>query len=135
MLTCGFDAATGRLQGLQILSTLPDHFVGNSRAAEIEVSRDGRRVYASNRGANSIAVFDVDMATGRLAWRGAFPSAGRTPRFSSSPPGRHMYVLNEGSDGIACFALDDPAPIDACRPIASTPCGSPVCMVFSAHAG
>ncbi|MBS0469052.1 MAG: lactonase family protein [Proteobacteria bacterium] len=136
ILACGFDAATGRLQGLQILSTLPEQFVGNSRAAEIEVSRDGRHVYASNRGADSIAVFDVDAATGRLCWRDAFASAGRTPRFfTSAPLGRHMYVLNEDSDDIACFALDDPTPLDARRPIASTACGSPVCMVFSAPAG
>lgn len=132
VLACSFDAATGRMEGLQVLSTLPDHFVGNSRAAEIEVSRDGRRVHASNRGADSIAVFDVDAATGRLFWRGAFPAGGRTPRFfASSPLGSRMFVLNEDSDGIACFALDDEAPIDTRRPIASTPCGSPVCMVFS----
>lgn len=135
VLACGFDAVTGRLQGLQILSTLPDDFVGNSRAAEIEVSRDGRRVYASNRGADSIAVFDVDGATGRLSWRGAFPAGGRTPRFfTCTPDGRRMFVLNEDSDDIACFALDDAAPIHAWRPITSTPCGSPVCMVFSTPA-
>lgn len=135
VLACGFDAATGRMQAFQILSTLPDDFVGNSHAAEIEVPGDGRRVYASNRGADSIAVFDVDAASGRLCWRGAFPSAGRTPRFfTSAPQGRHMYVLNEDSDSIACFALDDAAPLAARRPIASTACGSPVCMVFSPHA-
>ncbi len=132
VLACTFDAATGRLQGLQILSTLPDDFVSNSRAAEIEVSRDGRRVFASNRGADSIAVFEADAATGRLRWLGALPAAGRTPRFfTSSPQGRHMYVLNEDSDSIACFALDGSASLAAAQPLASTACGSPVCMVFS----
>ncbi|HQQ69274.1 MAG TPA: lactonase family protein [Alicycliphilus sp.] len=134
VLSCGFDAATGRMQGLQILSTLPEQFVGNSRAAEIEVSSDGRRVYASNRGSDSIAVFDVDGATGRLAWSGAFAAGGRTPRFfTCAPDGRRMFVLNEDSDGIACFALDDTAPIHTWQPITSTACGSPVCMVFSAR--
>lgn len=127
VLTCRFDAATGALQGLQILSTLPERFVGNSRAAGIEVLRDGRQVLVSNRGADGIAVFDVDPLTGLLHASGGFASGGRTPRFfTSSPDGRLLYVLNEDSDSIVCHARDD-----AWRPLASTHCASPVCMVFA----
>jgi 6-phosphogluconolactonase len=57
---CRCDAAHGRLEPFQILSSLPDTFVGNSRASEIEISADGRFVYASNRGYDSIAIFAVD---------------------------------------------------------------------------
>ena len=128
VLTCRFDAATGALQGLQILSTLPERFVGNSRAAGIEVLRDGRQVLVSNRGADGIAVFDVDPLTGLLHASGGFASGGRTPRFfTSSPDGRLLYVLNEDSR-TASSAMPRMTPR---RPLASTHCASPVCMVFA----
>ena len=69
---CRFDAATGTLDPFQVLPALPDTHVGNSRGAEIAVSANGRNVYASNRGHDSIAVFSVDEATG-----GSHPPAGR----------------------------------------------------------
>src|SRR5262249_42701175 len=62
-----FDASTGALEPFQIVSSLPDRFVGNSRASEIAVSPDGRFVYASNRGYDSIAIFAIDATTGRLS--------------------------------------------------------------------
>lgn len=128
---CRYDAATGGLAAFQVLSSLPDHFTGNSRASEIEVSRDGRFVYASNRGCDGIAVFAIDTASGRLAWRGAVASGGRTPRFfTGSPDGRWMLVLNEDSDSIVTLAIDPATglPTPAGEPLA---CGSPVCLVFA----
>jgi 6-phosphogluconolactonase len=46
----GFDPERGNLTPLQVLSSLPDTFVGHSRAAEIAVSKDGRVLYASTEG-------------------------------------------------------------------------------------
>ncbi|KAB2899903.1 MAG: lactonase family protein [Burkholderiaceae bacterium] len=128
---CRYAADTGALQPFQIVSALPDDFVGHSRASEIAVAPNGRTVYASNRGYDSIAVFRTDPDTGRLRWLGAEPSQGRTPRFFTlSPCGRWMYVLNEDSDGIAQFAVD--ADTGGLRYTGhQTACGSPVCMVFS----
>ena len=62
----GFDPATGKLTPFQLVPTLPDTFVGDSRASEIEVSHDGRFLYASNRGYDSVVTFSVDQTTGRL---------------------------------------------------------------------
>lgn len=126
-----FDAADGGLQALQILGTLPDHFTGNSRAAEIAIDATGRFLYASNRGHDSIAIFAIDAATGRLAWRGVHPAGGRTPRFFTlSPDGRWLFVLNEDSDAIVTLAVDgDTGRLGpAGAPVAT---GSPVCMVFA----
>lgn len=130
--TYRFDVSTGGLQPLQVLSTLPDTFTGNSRAAEIEVSADGRFVYASNRGADNIAVFAVDADTGLLRFIATEPSGGRTPRFFTlAPGGRSLFVLNEDSDSIVRFAVD--AESGALTPTGeAVPCGSPVCMVFRA---
>jgi len=130
--TYAYDAGQGTLAPLQVLPSLPSTYPGNSRAAEIEVDGDGRFVYASNRGHDSIAVFRVDAASGLLAWAGACAAGGRTPRFITlAPGGRFMYALNEDSDSIVAFRIDPdsgmPAPTGL--PVAT---GSPVCMVFSA---
>jgi 6-phosphogluconolactonase len=128
-----YDRATGALTPLQIVSSLPDTFTGNSRASEIEVERSGRFVYASNRGFDSIATYRVDQATGHLTFLGATQTSGKTPRFiTSTPDGRFMYALNEDSDTIVAFAVhaDDGALTPTGFSIAS---GSPVCMVFSAQ--
>lgn len=77
----------------QVLSAVPDVFTGNSRGAEIAVSADGRFVYASNRGHDSIGIFAIDAATGRLSPTGWEASGGKTrvaslwgpPRDSCSP--------------------------------------------------
>lgn len=131
---CGyrFDAADGRLTPLQCRSTLPERFSGNSRGAEIEIARDGRTLYASNRGCDSIEVFAIDPDTGWLRHRQSCPARGRTPRFfTAHPDGSRLYVLNEDSDSIVGFAVD---PADgALTPTgAELRCGSPVCMVFDA---
>lgn len=126
-----FDPANGTLTGFQWLPALPDDFTGNSRASEIMVDASGKTVYASNRGHDSIAVFAIDAATGRLRSVQSPPSLGRTPRyFALAPSGRWLYVLNEDSDNIVTFAID--AASGRLSPSgAKVRCGSPVCMVFS----
>ncbi|WP_119157847.1 lactonase family protein [Caldimonas tepidiphila] len=128
---CRFDAECGALAPFQVLSALPDDFTGNSRAAAIAVDAAGRTLYASNRGHDSIAVFRIDPATGRLGFAAAVPSGGRTPRaFSLSPDGRRLYALNEDSDTIVTFAVDAlSGHLAPTGQIAHS--GSPVCMVFS----
>jgi 6-phosphogluconolactonase (cycloisomerase 2 family) len=125
------DPQSGALAPLQILSTLPDTFTGNSRASEIVVDARGRTLYASNRGDDSIAIFRLDPATGRMAFLRAQAATGRTPRFFIlTPDGRFMFVLNEDSDSIVAFAVDQDS--GALEPTGwSIGCGSPVCMVFS----
>ncbi len=129
--TYRFDAQSGALTPLQILPALPSSYTGNSRAAEIEVSRDGRHVYASNRGYDSVALFSVDQETGLLTFEGATPTGGKTPRFTTlTPDGRFLYALNEESDTITAFAVDK-ATGALTATGAPQHCGSPVCMVFA----
>lgn len=130
--TYAYDGATGALKPLQIVSTLPETYTGNSRASEIEVDPTGRFVYASNRGFDSIAVFQIDPASGHLRFVEAAASQGKTPRFfATAPGGRHMYVLNEDSDSIVAMQIDQAT--GRLKPTGfSVQSGSPVCMVFSA---
>lgn len=126
-----FDTATGALTPLQILSTLPDFFTGNSRASEIAVDAAGRTLYASNRGFDSIAVFRLEDGGARMRCIGMRDSQGRTPRFFTlTPDGRFMFVLNEDSDTIVSFAVD-PNDGDLSPTGWQIACGSPVCLVFS----
>ncbi|MFK0033600.1 lactonase family protein [Pseudomonas monteilii] len=127
-----FDAASGALQPLQVLSSLPSTFTGNSRAAEIEIDRSGRFLYASNRGYDSIAVFAIDTNSGLLTLVDVAPTAGRTPRFFALTPNqRFVFALNEDSDSIVALAVDAQHG-RLSRTDFSVSTGSPVCMVFSA---
>lgn len=122
---------SGELQPLQVVTTLPPDFTGNSRAAEIAADAAGRRLYASNRGHDSIAVFDIGQGDGLLSPTAWQDSGGATPRFFAlSPDGRLLYALNEDSDSIVAFVIDDAT--GRLNPTGfSAACGSPVCMVFS----
>ncbi|MDR0278235.1 MAG: lactonase family protein [Paucimonas sp.] len=127
-----FDPASGALEPLQVLPSLPSHYTGNSRAAELEVSADGRFLYASNRGSDSIAVFAIDTTSGLLQPVQFAPSGGRTPRFFALTPNqRFLFALNEDSDSIVALAVD-PASGGLSDTGFSVGTGSPVCMVFSA---
>jgi 6-phosphogluconolactonase len=128
-----YSSDTGALEPVQVVSSLPDTFTGNSRAAEIAISADGRFVYASNRGSDTIAVLAVDEGTGRLTPVQWAP-AGRTPRFfTSDPTGRFMFVANEDDDTIQRFRLDAATGHLTADGVAART-GSPVCIVFRATA-
>jgi 6-phosphogluconolactonase (cycloisomerase 2 family) len=109
---------------------MADSFVGNSRASEIEVDRSGKCLYYSNRGEDTIAVFSIDPAHGRLSLIQSQPSLGKTPRFFAlSPQGRWLYALNEDSDTIVVFEVDPLTGKLRATDLAYA-CGSPVCLVF-----
>jgi 6-phosphogluconolactonase len=126
-----YDDQRGALDELQVLSTLP---AGATRdgcsTAEIEVEPEGRFVYVSNRGHDSIAVFAIDQASGRLTAAGHVPTQGRTPRnFAVDPTGTFVYVGNQNSDTIVHFRIDHQS--GQLIPTGDvTPVGAPVCILF-----
>ncbi len=102
-----YDAAKGELKVIQSLSTLPEPVKGNS-TAECQVHPSGKFVYVSNRGHDSIAVFQVDEATGKLTAAGHAPSGGKTPRnFCVDPTGKILIAANQGSDNVVVFKIDE----------------------------
>ena len=125
-----YEAETGRLTPFQVISSLPQEYTGNSRASEVAVSADGRFVYASNRGFDSVAVLSVDPANGWLTALEFARSEGRTPRFFAlDPTGQYMFVANEESDAIVKFTVDR-ASGKLARTDDVVTTGSPVCIVF-----
>lgn len=80
---------------------------GGNSAAEVRCHPNGRFVYVSNRGHDSIAVFGVNAATGRLTPIEREPTRGRTPRhFGISPCGGYLLAANQKSNSIVIFRID-----------------------------
>lgn len=127
-----YDGPRGVLAHVQTLSTLPEDFGGESRCAHVALHPNGRFVYGSNRGHDSIAGFALDPQTGRVTARGHAPTGGHTPRhFAIDPTGTIMLVANQDSDSIVAFRIDpDSGRLHASGAVVETP--APVCVVFRA---
>ncbi len=99
------------LQGWSVyqeISTLPEGFKETSYCADIHVSRDGRFVYGSNRGHNSIAVFEINRESKLLKSNGFVSVEGAWPRnFALSPDGKFLLVANQRSGNIAVFKINN----------------------------
>jgi len=103
----GYDPAKGELAPLETVKTLPEGFTGTSYTAEVEVSPDGRFLYGSNRGHDSLVVFRIDAASGRLALAGHVPVGGAWPRhFTIDSRGGVLLAAHQRSATIAFFRLD-----------------------------
>ncbi len=102
-----YDAERGALTPFQTVSTLPPKFDGQKWAAEVRIHPNGRYLYASNRGHDSIAVFAIDAGNGRLTPVETVPSGGKVPRnFALSPNGRWLVCGHQDSDNVTVFSVD-----------------------------
>jgi 6-phosphogluconolactonase len=129
-----YDAAAGRLQERQTASTVPPGFSGTNSTAEVALTPDGRFLYGSNRGHDSIAVFAVEPGTGRLTAAGHQPTRGRRPRhFAIDPTGSYLLAANQDSDSIAVFRIAADGALRPVGPLARVP--RPACVRMSAVIG
>lgn len=98
----------GKLKKIQSASILPANFKGDIGAADIHVSKDGNFLYCSNRGsANSITIFKINKATGKIGVVGYQSTLGKTPRnFNFDPTGNFLLVANQQSDDIVIFRVN-----------------------------
>jgi 6-phosphogluconolactonase len=102
-----WNAANGHVTEAQVVSTIPDGHDGRNTTAEIAASPCGRFLYVSNRGQDSVVLFQVATDTGRLTYRGNTPTGGRRPRFFTlDPKAERLYVANQDSDDITGFLID-----------------------------
>ena len=131
LTSMSYDPAAGTLKEIQTISTLPTG-VGrpDTSTAQVCVHPNGRFVYGSNRGDDSIAVFSVD-GSGHLKWVERVSTQGKVPRnFQIDPTGRYLWAANQSSDSIVLFRID--ATTGKLTPTGQTlSVGSPVCVVFS----
>ena len=123
-----WDGERGSLTTLGSVSTLPAPHRGNS-TAEIRVHPNGRFVYGSNRGHDSIAVYRVS-DTGTLTLVEHEPTRGKTPRnFTIDPTGQWLVAANQDSASLAVFRINPTTgALTPAGPLAKV--GSPVSVVF-----
>ena len=100
-----FDTDKGTLSSFQVISTLPADWEGESKTAEIRITPDGRYLYASNRGHESLAIFEV-AADGTLTASGHQPTD-PTPRFfGMDPTGKFLISAGQQTAHIVSYRID-----------------------------
>ncbi|MDP7133652.1 MAG: beta-propeller fold lactonase family protein, partial [Planctomycetota bacterium] len=80
MNVLNYNAETGETSDVEHVPTLPADFGGDSYTADVHISADGRFLYGSNRGHNSIVIYSVDADTGKITLVGHEPTQGDHPR-------------------------------------------------------
>lgn len=102
-----YNAANASFRHLQTISTIPSDFTANNSCADIQILPDGRFLYGSNRGHNSIVMYRIDPATGHLSTVGYESSGGEIPRsFCVDPTGTFLLAANQDTGNIAVFRID-----------------------------
>ena len=127
--TFAWDAAKGSLTALDTHNTLPADVPQTGSCAEIEVHPDGKYLYVSNRGHNSLALFAIDPAKGTLTPQGTFPTGGTPRNFTIDPTGN--WVITEGQNVHKSFVqkIDRPTgKVTMTEVTLDAP--APVCIVF-----
>ncbi|MFY0654042.1 MAG: lactonase family protein, partial [Cyclobacteriaceae bacterium] len=111
------------------VSTLPDDFAGKSFCADIHISADGKFLYASNRGHNSIAIYQVGSKNGSLSMISTESTRGEIPRnFSISPDDKYLLVANQKTNSLVSFARDRKNGM--LKFVDQIPVPTPVCILF-----
>jgi 6-phosphogluconolactonase len=101
------DPSSGALREQQTVSSLAPDFAGPNTEAGIALDTNGKYLYVSNRGEDSIVAFRVDPKDGTLTFLQRIPTGGRTPRaFALDPTGKWLFAANQGSNSINLFKVD-----------------------------
>lgn len=122
----GYDPSSGEMRVGETLSTLPTDYAGTSLAAEVVVSPDGRFVFGSNRGHDSIAVASAQRGEFRLL--DIYPARVAEPRhISLAATGRTLLVAGQDSSSVQLFAVGDGGELTPSGTPIHTPC--PACVL------
>jgi 6-phosphogluconolactonase len=122
-----YDSCDGSFRELQKVPTVPDDSAPGNTCADVHISPDGRFLYGSNRGHNSIIVYAADQGSGRLSYVDTTPSGGEIPRnFTIDPTGSYALVCNQDSDNIVVFRIDNET--GRLAKVSETAVPTPVCI-------
>ncbi len=129
-----WDAEAGHLSHLATYPTLPAGWTGTNYPADLHISADGRFVYGTNRGHESLVAFAIDQVTGELSLVQHVSTFGKHPRnFAIVPGGKWVICSNQNTDNLVVYSRNEETGV-------LTPTGhqvtvpAPVCVLFSPHA-
>lgn len=124
---CHYAYENESMEERETVGTLPEGFCGENICADLHITPNGKWLYASNRGHDSLSCFALDR-NGNMKLVAAYPSGGKTPRnFAIDPEGRYLLVGNQDSNQIVVFAIDGRGELNLTD---RYDCGSPVCICF-----
>lgn len=125
-----WDSQRGTLKEIHTVPTLPSDFKGRSHCADIHVHPNGKFVYGSNRGHDSIVVYSIEERTGQLTTVEHVSTQGEIPRnFAIDPAGRHLLAANQNTNDIFVYEIDSRT--GKLKPIGDRiEVPSPVCIKF-----
>ena len=130
IVALAYNSKTGGLTELQTVSTLPEDFKRTSYTAEVRIHPNGKFLYGSNRGHDSIAVFALDPDSGKLTLTGFQQEGIDNPRhFNIDPTGRFCLAGSQDSNYIRVFAINPNNGMLTILP-QQISIGKPVCIKF-----
>jgi 6-phosphogluconolactonase len=126
----GYNTQTGALTEIQHISTLPSDFKGVSWCAEVRVHPNGKFLYGSNRGHDSIVTYRIDPVNGKLKLLGFQNKGIDNPRnFNIDASGKYCLVGNQDNDTVLLFKINQQTGL--LEPTAhSLNIGKPICIRF-----
>ncbi|WP_299556294.1 lactonase family protein [Seonamhaeicola sp.] len=97
----------GRFEVIKNMNSLPESYKGIPSSSAIKLSKDGKYLYCSNRGSETITIFKFNEDAEVLELIGYQDVFGKTPRdFAISPCGNWLLVANQDSFTIEVFKID-----------------------------
>jgi 6-phosphogluconolactonase len=106
VISAKVDHETGIFERLDKVSTLPEGYTEKNSCADIHITSNGKFLYASNRGHDTIVIFSV-AETGELKQLATTHVEGDWPRnFSLSPDEKFLLVANKNTDNVTVFSVD-----------------------------
>jgi 6-phosphogluconolactonase len=121
----------GKLTSVQSVSTLPEgtEYQSKYSTADVHVSPDGKFVYGSNRGHETLVIYAIDQSTGKLTYVGQQSTLGDEPRnFAITPDGKFLLAENQNSGTIVTFKRESDGTLTATGSVIEVP--APVCIQF-----
>jgi 6-phosphogluconolactonase len=126
-----YETENGILEQFQTIGTLPRGYDGKNSLADVHITPDGKYLYASNRGHDSLASFVIDSESGELTVLDHIPCGGNEPRgFEIAPGGKFLLAANQNSNNIVTFLID-PARGQLSRTGDEVEVSMPVCIKFA----
>jgi 6-phosphogluconolactonase len=128
--TFAYDAEKGQLKELETVTTLPPYYDGPNSGAEVAVLPSGKFLFVSNRGNETLVLFEIDKDKGTLTYVEEQNTGGKKPRhFGVQPSAKHLAIANQSTDTVLVCRIDEGN--GRLKPSGGfAEVGSPACVLF-----